>query len=190
MSDEKVCKYNPSVLCEQKPGDNCRACGWSPAVAEIRKSEIREGEQREKGSVLTTLVKLDPGAHPPTRAHMKDAGLDLYAVKGQIVPPHGSAVFDTGVHMQLPEGTCGLLVAKSGLNVKNGITSTGLIDEGYTGSICVKLYNHGDEPYSVADGEKISQIVLLPVFRFGIRITGEIAGGERGDGGFGSSGKF
>ena len=135
-------------------------------------------------------VSLDKGAYAPTRAHEQDAGWDLRAVKGQTIPPGGSAVFPTGVHIQLPEGTCGLLVSKSGLNVKHHITSTGLIDEGYTGEIVIILYNHGNEPYVVNDGDKISQLVILPVIRPEIEIVEKLdAGTERGDNGFGSSGK-
>ena len=94
-------------------------------------------------------IMLDEGAIRPTRAHQTDAGLDLYARDGKMVPAHGSAIFDTGVHVQLPPFTAGFLKSKSGLNVKHNITSDGLIDEGYTGSIVVKLYNHGDDDYDV-----------------------------------------
>ena len=91
--------------------------------------------------------------------------------------------------MEIPRGHCGLLVSKSGLNVKNDLTSTGLIDEGYTGEILVKLYNHSNWPYMVSQGDKISQLVILPVNHESIELVEEISGGERGDDGFGSSGK-
>lgn len=68
-------------------------------------------------------VKLDPGAICPTRAHKLDAGLDLYATCDKVVPAHGSAIFDTGVHVELPPFTAGFLKSKSGLNVKHNITS-------------------------------------------------------------------
>ena len=87
-------------------------------------------------------IKLDAGAYAPTRGHDTAAGLDIRAKDGKVVPAGGHAIFYTGVHIELPEGTAGLLVSKSGLNVRQGITSTGLIDEGYTGEIVVKLYNH------------------------------------------------
>lgn len=88
-------------------------------------------------------IKLDPDAIQPKRSHDTDAGLDLYALEDRIIEAKGDATFKTGVHVQLPHGCAGLLVSKSGLNVKHGITSTGLIDEGYSGEITVKLYNHG-----------------------------------------------
>ena len=141
-------------------------------------------------------IKLDPGAVAPTRAHELDAGLDLYAKKNvpgctateYIIPPHGSATIDTGVHVQLPHGTAGVLISKSGLNVKCNLTSTGLIDEGYTGSIVVKLYNHGDYSKIIHPGDKISQLVITHVRHDPIEIVDEIDGGDRGDNGFGSTG--
>ena len=75
-------------------------------------------------------VKLDEGAYAPTRAHETDAGLDLFAREDRIVEAKGSAIFKTGVHVELPAGCSGLIVSKSGLNVNHDITSTGLIDEG------------------------------------------------------------
>lgn len=102
-------------------------------------------------------VKLDGGAIMPTRAHRTDAGLDVYAREGATVPAGGSAIFDTGVHIEIPEGYAGFLKSKSGLNVKHNITSDGVVDCGYTGSIMAKLYNHGKEDYYVHAGDKITQ---------------------------------
>ena len=135
-------------------------------------------------------VQLDEGAIFPEKAHETDAGYDLFAREGKGVPARGSAVFDTGVHMEIPVGWCGVLISKSGLNVKHDITSDGCVDSGFTGSIRVKLYNHGDKTYSVTAGEKISQIVFLPAPHFPLVNVEKIDGGERGDGGFGSSGRF
>ena len=139
-------------------------------------------------------IMLDKGAKMPTRAHAYDAGLDLYAPEGEgiwTVPPcGGSVVIDTGVHMEIPEGYCGLLVSKSGLNVKHDLTSTGLIDAHYTGSITVKLYNH--HPclrYDVKPGDKISQIVILPCLRPEMEIADTLEETDRGDKGFGSTGR-
>lgn len=134
-------------------------------------------------------IMIDKGAYMPTRAHDTDAGLDLYAMSAQIVPAKESAKFDTGVHIELPPGTAGLLVSKSGLNTKHGITSTGLIDEGYTGSIQVKLYNHSGYDYRVEAGDKISQLVILPIIRPELELVESLEDTERGTGGFGSTGK-
>ena len=86
---------------------------------------------------------LDEGAFPPVKAHASDAGIDIRARESKRIPARGSAVFHTGVHVELPPGTAGLLVSKSGLNVNSDITSTGLIDEQYRGEIVVKLENGG-----------------------------------------------
>lgn len=134
-------------------------------------------------------IKLDPWAIMPTRAHDTDAGLDLYAAKDETVNQYSSAIFDTGVHVQLPPNTAGMVKSKSGLNVKHGITSEGVIDVGYTGSIKVKLYNHSGMPYDVKRGDKISQLVIVPVVIPPLKVVDELEDTERGDGGFGSTGR-
>lgn len=134
-------------------------------------------------------VVLDDGAFMPERAHSTDAGLDLRATKDTVIPARGSALFDTGVHIELPMNTVGFLKSKSGLNVKHNLTSDGVIDVGYTGSIVVKLYNHGDVDYEVSRGDKISQLVILPVLTFGTVLVDKLDTTERGDSGFGSTGK-
>lgn len=134
-------------------------------------------------------IKLDPGAYMPTRAHTTDAGLDIYAREGQIVPARESAVFDTGVHIELPPQTVGFLKSKSGLNVNHGIVSEGVIDVGYTGSIRVKLYNHNGYDYAVRPGDKISQLVILPILTPELELVDVLEDTERGNNGFGSSGR-
>ena len=134
-------------------------------------------------------VRLDPGAYLPQRAHDTDAGLDLRTPVDAYVRAGGSTVIDTGVHIQLPPGTVGMLKSKSGLNVKAGIVSEGVIDEGYTGTILVKLYNHGTEAKSFARGEKLTQLVVLPVLYPKVEQVEEIKGGPRGDNGYGSTGR-
>ena len=134
-------------------------------------------------------VMLSGNAYMPVRAHKPDAGADLFSPVAVTVYPGESVVIDTGVHMAIPYGYCGLLVSKSGLNVKHGILSTGLIDSSYTGSIRVKLYNHGHEEYTVKEGDKISQIVILPVLLCGFSRVETLEETERGDGGFGSTGR-
>lgn len=134
-------------------------------------------------------VQLDAGAYMPDRAHSDDAGLDLRAREDKLVPPKGSATFDTGVHVELPPGTVGFLKSKSGLNVRHDLTSEGVIDVGYTGSIVVKLYNHGETPYQVKSGDKISQLVILPICLPEPRAVQELPKTARGANGFGSSGR-
>ena len=134
-------------------------------------------------------IKLDKGAYMPTRAHETDAGLDIYSMEDKYIPMLGSATFDTGVHIELPKGTVGMLKSKSGLNVKHGLTSEGVIDVGYTGSICVKLYNNGYLPYKVKRGDKISQLVIMPILTPELELVESLEETERGENGFGSTGR-
>ena len=134
-------------------------------------------------------IILDKDALMPNRAHDTDAGLDLFSRETKIIPAKGSATFDTGVHIQLPPNTTGFLKSKSGLNVKHGITSDGVIDVGYTGSIVAKLYNHSNEDYEVKKGDKITQLVILPIISLELNIVSKFEETSRGDNGFGSSGR-
>ena len=134
-------------------------------------------------------ILLDPGAYLPGRAHKADAGLDLRSPVHVDIGPYSSAVIDTGVHVGIPQGYAGVLISKSGLNINHGITSTGLIDAGYTGSIRVRLDNHSAEAYHVHAGDKITQLVILPVETPEIELVSSLDDTERGDNGFGSTGK-
>ena len=135
-------------------------------------------------------VMLDPGAIMPTRAHELDAGLDLYSPFDGVVYHDDCLTIDTGVHVAIPAGYVGMIKSKSGLNVKHGILSEGVIDAGYTGSICVKLYNHGNCAVPIEKGQKISQLVLLPIITPEPELVESLEETERGAGGFGSTGKF
>lgn len=132
---------------------------------------------------------LDKKAIKPTRAHEDDAGLDLYTPEFIVLRPGNSVTIDTGVHIQIPKGFVGMVKSKSGLNVKRGIVSEGVIDCGYTGSIHVKLYNHGKDIVMINPEEKISQLVVMPIVTPDLEVVEELEATERGNGGFGSTGK-
>lgn len=145
-------------------------------------------------------VKLDENAVMPTKAHDADAGFDLYAPKKFTVDKClidceyndcsvGNAIIDTGVHIAIPKGYVGMIKSKSGLNVKHDLTAEGVIDSGYTGSIVVKLYNHGSLDYDFRKGDKIAQLVILPIPEVELVETDTLDETERGNGGFGSSGR-
>lgn len=134
-------------------------------------------------------VMLDPGAYMPERAHATDAGADLRSREDKVVPAHGSAVFDTGVHIALPPNTYGAIESKSGLNIKHNIVSFGTIDEGYNGSIVVKLYNLGDTDVQIEAGQKITQLVVRPVHYVRFEQVDHLDKTDRGSAGFGSTGK-
>lgn len=144
-------------------------------------------------------VKLDTGAYMPTRAHEADAGYDLYSPDHRFVfgakvglsdeVSVGEVVIDTGVHVEIPKGYVGFIKSKSGLNVNHGLTAEGVIDSGYTGSIRVKLYNHTNNGYHFERGDKIAQLVILPIITPELELVDELEETERGDGGFGSTGR-
>ena len=134
-------------------------------------------------------IILDNGAFKPEFAHRTDAGADLRSPIETVVPARGSIVIDTGVHVEIPEGYVGMLKSKSGLNVKHDLIGTGTIDSGYSGSIRVKLYNLGDTDYQILRGDKIIQMVILPCAYCEFTQVDKFAETERGDGGFGSTGR-
>lgn len=132
-------------------------------------------------------IKLDKGAIAPTRAHPYDAGLDLYAKEDAIVD--NSETFDTGVHIEIPEGWVGFIKSKSGLMVNHNLTADGTIDSHYTGSIKVKLFNHGPLQYEVKAGDKIAQLVIVPCLLPRLELVDSLEETDRGDCGFGSTGR-
>lgn len=130
----------------------------------------------------------------PIRAHATDAGVDLRTPVDIVVPSRlcfwkPYAIINTGVHVAIPRGYVGFLKSKSGLNVKNGLTGEGVIDADYTGSIVVKLYNNSWKRHTFKRGDKIIQLVILPVETPELQLVNELAETERGDNGFGSSGR-
>lgn len=135
---------------------------------------------------------LDEGAYMPEKAHAADAGFDLRAMHDARIVDccNDGTVFDTGVHVAIPEGYAGFVQSKSGLNVKHGvICPVGTIDAGYTGSIAVKLYNLGSEPYQVKAGDKIAQLIIQPIAACELVEVESLDQTERGDNGFGSTGR-
>ena len=135
-------------------------------------------------------VTLDDGAFLPVRAHKTDAGLDLFSREDVTIWGGMSHTFDTGVHIELPKGYYGKIESKSGLNVNDSVVSCGgVIDEGYTGSIAVKLYNFGKHDKEFEAGDKIAQIIIQPYITPEIEVVDTLAETERGDAGFGSTGR-
>lgn len=134
-------------------------------------------------------VMLDKGAFPPIRCYNQDAGLDLCTPKDVTIKPGSHTVIDTGVHIEIPEGYVGMLKSKSGLNIRHEIIGEGVIDAGYTGSIMAKLYNLGKSVMRFARGDKVIQLVILPIMTPKINLVTEFSETARGDSGFGSTGR-
>lgn len=134
-------------------------------------------------------IKLEDWAIMPERAHTLDAGIDLFSPVNFVVPAHGYAFVDTGVHVELPPSTCGHVCSKSGLNRHHGITADGTIDEGYSGTVGITVHNDGDEDYRFAIGDKVAQLVIEDIRRPKLMVVSEISCGARGDDGYGSTGR-
>lgn len=139
-------------------------------------------------------IMLDDGAYMPQKAYSADAGFDLFSPGDFVVPPTvanevGSAIINTGVHMQIPQGFVGMIKSKSGLNVKHGLTAEGVIDSGYTGSIVVRIYNHTRDEYKISRGDKLTQLVIMPIPEVNLIKVDILEETERGTEGFGSTGK-
>lgn len=138
---------------------------------------------------MNIKVKLSSMAYLPERAHETDAGADIRTPEGFTLKAHGSEIVATGVHVQLPPNTVGMLKSKSGLNIRCGIISEGVIDEGFSGEIMVKLYNLSDHDHLFQRGDKITQLVIMPVHYVTYEQADEIQGGARGSSGYGSTGR-
>jgi len=140
------------------------------------------------------IKKMRPGAKLPKRATSGSAGYDLSACIEQplTIKAGGRALIPTGIATSLPEDTVGLVFGRSGLGIKHGLTpsnAVGVIDSDYRGEISVGLSNHSDVDYTIEPGERIAQLVIVPVLTPEIEETDELSETERSAGGFGSTGK-
>jgi dUTP pyrophosphatase len=136
--------------------------------------------------------RLERHARVPTRAYPGDAGLDLYALEPATLAPGERAAIRTGIAVEIPDGQAGLVLPRSGLARRHGISvvnAPGLIDAGYRGEVQVLLLNTDrSEPFTLAPGDRIAQLVLVSVHTPEVVEVDELALTERGAGGFGSSG--
>jgi dUTP pyrophosphatase len=140
------------------------------------------------------LVRLDPGLPLPAYARPGDAGADLLARDDVVLPAAGGrAVVSTGVAVAIPVGYAGLILPRSGLAVRHGVTvvnAPGLVDAGYRGELKVALVNTDPvADYAVHRGDRIAQLVVLAVEQVALIVVDELPPSERGDGGFGHSGR-
>ena len=133
-------------------------------------------------------VELDDGAFMPVRSYPTDAGADLKTPYGFTLWHNEKKVIDTGIHIEIPTGYVGMVKSKSGLMCHNGITTDGTVDAGYTGSIRVWLKNHSGYAKVFKPGDKIAQLVILPIITPEFEQVNKITGGARADSGFGSTG--
>ncbi len=155
------------------------------------------GENVEKKSQYTNalnFIKLSANARTPYKATSGAAGMDLYACldKNITINPGDLVKVPCGIAIEIPDGYGAFIFARSGLGIKYGITlsnGVGVVDSDYRGEVCVGLCNVGKEAYIVRDGERIAQMVILKVENFAPCEVRTLSDTERGEGGFGSTGK-
>ena len=138
------------------------------------------------------IKKLNENAIIPTYGTEYSAGADLYNLDTPLtIQPHSTALIHTGIAMEIPEGYCGLIFARSGLATKRGLApanKVGVIDADYRGEIMVALHNHTDSEKEVASGERIAQLAIVPFLKVEFDLVDELSDTVRGAGGFGSTG--
>jgi dUTP pyrophosphatase len=139
------------------------------------------------------LVRLlHPEARPPARTRSGDAGYDLRSVEAVTLPPGGRHAVATGLALALPPGVAGLVTPRSGLAARHGITclnAPGLVDADYRGEVKVILHNAGEEPFHVEPGDRIAQLLLVVYGSPTLRVVDALPETDRGEAGFGSSGR-
>jgi len=127
----------------------------------------------------------------PAYARPGDAGLDLCAAEPVTLAPGARALVPTGIAVAIPPGYAGLVLPRSGLALRHGVTvlnAPGLIDAGYRGEVKVLLVNHDREPAAFARGDRIAQLVITPFAHANLTVVDELPPSHRGSGGFGSTG--
>jgi dUTP pyrophosphatase len=133
------------------------------------------------------VKRLSQQAPLPRKANPGDLGYDLFSVESVTLPPGATTPVHTGIAVELPESWGALVKDRSSMALKGITTRAGVIDGGYRGEIIVVLHNEGDQPYSIQTGDKIAQLVPLPVTEWDVIEVEELSETKRGDGGFGSS---
>ena len=134
---------------------------------------------------------LDENAIVPAFANPGDAGADLYSLESVTIQGRTQKLVRTGIALEIPLGYMGLIRPRSGLATKLGIgmNSSGVVDSGYRGEISVTLINHSDQAHNISPGQRIAQIVFVPVVSgFNFEVVDELSDTERGSGGYGSTG--
>ena len=151
----------------------------------------RRSKQPDPAPVLD-VRRLDPDLALPGYAHPGDAGLDLYAADTTTLQPGERALVPCGIVVAVPEGHVGLVHPRSGLAVDHGLTvlnAPGTIDAGYRGELKVLLINLGQDAVEIQHGQRIAQLLMLPVALVDVREVDRLDSTARGSGGFGSTGR-
>jgi dUTP pyrophosphatase len=135
------------------------------------------------------VLKISPEATLPTRAHPEDAGMDIYSLEDVILESSQGKVTKTGIAMAIPQGFVGMVADRSSLAKRGVKTAGGIIDAGYRGEIMICLWNISGEPIQLKRGERIAQLLILPIATPAVVEVAKLDETQRGAGGFGSTGK-
>ncbi len=135
------------------------------------------------------VKKLHPNAKLPVRAHATDSGADLFALQRTVLPPRTITHVHTGIAVELPENTSGIIWGKSSVESKGIKAMAGLIDAPYRGELIVCMYNLNEQEFVFEAGQKVAQLVVLPTLYPAFEETNQLSDTSRGSGGFGSTGK-
>lgn len=143
--------------------------------------------------MIVQFKRLSADARAPERANEHDAGWDLRAAEAATIAPGARASVGTAIAVAIPGGHAGLVLPRSGLAARHGIAlvnAPGLIDAGYRGELMVALLNTDRaEPFAIAIGDRIAQLVIVAVPEVQPVLASELSGSVRGEGGFGSTGR-
>ncbi len=134
--------------------------------------------------------KIQKDAKIPRYGHKGDAGLDIFSVIDHELKPKEVKAIPSGVQVEIPEGYVGLIWDKSGISLKGVHRLAGVIDSGYRGEVKVVMINLGEESFAIAKGMKIAQVLIQPVEGVNVIDVSELEESSRGEGGFGSTGKY
>jgi len=136
------------------------------------------------------VLLVDDTGKVPTRSNEYDAGFDLYSVENVIIAPQSRKTVKTGISLEMPRHMAGLIWPRSGLSVKSGIdVLAGVIDSGYRGEIIVCLYNTSKDVVEIKHGDRVAQIIFQEVPLVSLSLSNTLGSSQRGDKGFGSTGK-
>ena len=140
------------------------------------------------------IKKIDDRAVVPTYGSEYSAGADLYALLDERteILPHETKLIHTGISLDIPEGYCGLIFARSSMGAKRGLApanKVGVIDADYRGEVMVALHNHSESVAAVEPGERVAQLAIVPFLKAEFEVADELSDTVRGAGGFGSTGK-
>jgi len=136
------------------------------------------------------FITLDEGAKVPKKATRNSAGYDLFSLEEGVIPPGSYKKFNTGVHMEIPQGIVGTISHRSGMNSKQGVQAFGQIDPDFRGAVAVTLFNADPaKEVRVSKGDRIAQFVLVQIWNPVLSVVESLAPSERGTSGHGSTGR-